>query len=61
MGAINVVKTGFQSLGPVVTGVLVERDLFWVAFLIAGSMKALYDLSLLAVFANHQSREEQDE
>ena len=57
MGAINVVRTGAQSLGPIITGVLVEKNLFWVAFLIAGSMKAVYDLSILGVFANHQTRE----
>jgi len=60
MGAINVVKTLSQSVGPMLTGILVEKNLFWVAFLIAGSLKAIYDLSLLAVFAKHQSRDEQD-
>jgi MFS family permease len=58
MGAINVVKTLAQSVGPVVTGFLAEKNLFWVAFFIAGSLKATYDLSLLGVFANHQSRDE---
>jgi Na+/melibiose symporter-like transporter len=61
MGAINVVKTGAQSLGPVVTGALVEKNLFWVAFLIAGSMKAVYDVCILGVFKNHQSREEREQ
>lgn len=61
MGAINVIKTGTQSLGPVLTGVLVGRNLFWVAFLLAGSLKVVYDLSILSVFVNHQSREEVDQ
>lgn len=61
MGAINVVKTGAQSIGPIVTGILVEKNLFWVAFLIAGSMKAVYDLSILGVFANYQTREEREQ
>jgi MFS family permease len=60
MGAINVVKTGAQSLGPIITGILIEKNLFWVAFLIAGSMKAVYDLSILGVFANYQTREERE-
>jgi MFS family permease len=60
MGAINVVKTLSQSVGPMFTGILVEKNLFWVAFLIAGSLKAMYDFSLLTVFAKHQSRDEQD-
>lgn len=61
MGAINVVKTTAQSLGPLITGVLADRGLFWVAFLTAGSLKATYDLGMLAVFAGYQSREEQEE
>lgn len=61
MGAINVVRTGAQSIGPIFTGLLVEKNLFWVAFLIAGSMKAIYDLSILGVFANHQTREEREQ
>lgn len=61
MGAINVVKTSAQSLGPLITGVLAGHNLFWVAFIMAGSLKATYDLGMLAVFAGHRSREEQEE
>lgn len=60
MGAINVVRTGAQSIGPIITGILVENNLFWVAFLIAGSMKAVYDLSILGVFANYQREERRE-
>ena len=59
MGTINVVKTFSQSMGPLITGVLASKQLFWVAFLLAGSMKATYDLGMLAVFAGHKTREEQ--
>lgn len=58
MGTINVVKTSAQTLGPFITGVLASNKLFWVAFVIAGSLKATYDLGMLAVFANHKPREE---
>jgi hypothetical protein len=58
MGTINVVKTSAQSLGPLITGVLASNKLFWVAFVMAGSLKATYDLGMLAVFANHKPREE---
>jgi sugar phosphate permease len=58
MGTINVVKTSAQSLGPFITGILANNALFWVAFVMAGSLKATYDLGLLAVFANHKPREE---
>lgn len=61
MGLINVVKTSSQSLGPFITGLLANKNLFWVAFLCAGSLKACYDLGMLAVFAGHKTREEVDE
>ncbi|KAJ6443438.1 L-fucose permease [Purpureocillium lavendulum] len=57
MGAVNVVKTTAQSLGPLITGVLAGRDLFWVSFVCAGSLKACYDLGLLAVFKNREHRD----
>ncbi|KIW82614.1 hypothetical protein Z517_05641 [Fonsecaea pedrosoi CBS 271.37] len=58
MGTINVVKTCAQSMGPVITGVLGTKNHFWVAFVAAGSLKATYDLGLLALFAERKSREE---
>ena len=58
MGFINVVKTSAQSLGPFITGLLAGHKLFWVAFLLAGSLKAIYDLGMLAVFASHTTYEE---
>lgn len=58
MGLINVVKTSSQSLGPSITGLLANRNLFWVAFLCAGSLKACYDLGILAVFAGHKTPED---
>lgn len=50
MGVVNILKTLAQSSGPSVTGVLAGRDHFWVAFVAAGSLKAAYDLGLLAFF-----------
>lgn len=58
MGTINVVKTSSQSLGPLVTGVLATKSLFWVAFMVAGALKATYDLGMLAIFMGHKTREE---
>lgn len=58
MGFFNVVKTSAQSMGPLITGVLAEHKLFWVAFVAAGSLKATYDLGMLAVFAGHKTHEE---
>jgi hypothetical protein len=61
MGVINVVKTSAQSLGPFATGLLANRGLFWLAFVMAGSLKATYDLGMLAVFAGHKTHEERAE
>ncbi|MCJ1284589.1 hypothetical protein MMC26_003922 [Xylographa opegraphella] len=60
MGVINVVKTCSQSIGPSITGILADHDLFWVAFVIAGSLKATYDLGMLATFLGHEKRDEEE-
>ncbi|KAF2002516.1 para-aminobenzoate synthase [Amniculicola lignicola CBS 123094] len=59
MGIVNIIKTLAQSTGPSVTGVLAGHNHFWVAFVVAGSMKAAYDVALLIFFAGrvHKSRE----
>ncbi|KAF7593025.1 hypothetical protein BBP40_012112 [Aspergillus hancockii] len=54
MGAINVVKTSSQSLGPLITGVLSNHGLFGVSFTIAGILKAIYDIGMLLNFAGKE-------
>lgn len=61
MGAVNVVKTLSQSVGPAVTGTLAQKNLFWVAFIAAGSLKLLYDVLMLAMFLGHRTVEERAE
>ncbi|KAE8157419.1 major facilitator superfamily domain-containing protein [Aspergillus tamarii] len=51
MGAINVVKTSSQSLGPLITGVLSNHGIFGLSFTIAGILKAIYDIGMLLSFA----------
>jgi sugar phosphate permease len=58
MGVINVVKTASQSLGPLITGILAGHQLFWVAFVAAGTCKVIYDLGMLAVFVNHKTHDD---
>lgn len=58
MGIVNVVRTLSQSGGPVMTGWLAGMNKFWVAFLIAGALKAGYDLAMLKMFLGFRSREE---
>lgn len=50
MGVVNVVKTLSQSSGPSLTGHLAGEGRFWVAFVVAGGLKAVYDLLLLGLF-----------
>ena len=61
MGVVNVVKTLAQSGGPIATGWLAEIGKFRIAFLIAGAMKASYDLAMLKMFLGYKSREEEEE
>ena len=61
MGVVNVVKTLSQSGGPVATGWLAGIDKFWIAFLVAGGLKATYDLALLKMFLGYKSREDIEE
>ncbi|KAL8732271.1 MAG: hypothetical protein Q9166_002843 [cf. Caloplaca sp. 2 TL-2023] len=58
MGVVNVVRALSQSGGPVLTGWLAGMKKFWIAFLIAGALKAGYDLAMLKLFLGNRSREE---
>ncbi|KAJ5101436.1 hypothetical protein NUU61_003658 [Penicillium alfredii] len=59
MGAVNVVKTTTQSLGPLLTGVLARNNLFGVSFIIAGCLKVVYDLGMLFSFAGKETARKQ--
>lgn len=61
MGTLNVIRTTSQSLGPLITGVLVDKNFFWVSFVVAGCLKACYDLGLLAMFKNKERERERAE
>lgn len=52
MGIVNTVKTMSQSSGPLITGTLASDQRFWIAFVLAGSLKASYDLAMLSMFVN---------
>ncbi|KAG9566189.1 MFS general substrate transporter, partial [Aureobasidium melanogenum] len=56
MGTLNTVKTAAQSAGPLVTGVLAQHKHFGSAFVVAGILKAGYDLGLLNWFAESKMR-----
>lgn len=50
MGIVNTLKILSQSAGPWITGVLAGGGRFWVAFVVAGALKAGYDVLLLGMF-----------
>lgn len=49
-GWVNVVKTLAQVIGPTIVGGLTNKGLQWLTFVIAGSLKATYDVGILATF-----------
>lgn len=61
MGLFNITKTSAMTLGPTITGILANKGLIWIAFVTAGTLKATYDLGMLAVFAGHKSVEDRNE
>lgn len=70
MGIVNTFNTISQSSGPLITGALAGHGRFWIAFVVAGALKGLYDLGLLAMFVhtklegdgnNPESSEQTDE
>ncbi|KAK7514954.1 major facilitator superfamily domain-containing protein [Phyllosticta citriasiana] len=58
MGIVNVVKTLAQSAGPSFTGLLAGDRRFWVAFVVAGALKAVYDVGLLVFFIPSDDEDE---
>ena len=61
MGFVNVVRTGSQSLGPVLTGAVSQLGKGWLPFALAGGLKVGYDLCLLVMFQGHKTREDKEE
>lgn len=52
MGIVNTVKTMSQSSGPLITGLLASGNRFWIAFVVAGALKASYDFAMLYMFSS---------
>jgi MFS family permease len=63
MGITTMLRTLGSTVGPSVTGVLAGHDRFWIAFVVAGTLRICYDLGLWAMFVNmrlytHESKDE---
>lgn len=52
MGITTVVRTLAAMMGPTVTGILAGQNNFWIAFIMAGSCRILYDIGLYVLFVN---------
>ncbi|KAJ4132584.1 hypothetical protein NW754_015401 [Fusarium falciforme] len=50
MGVINIVKTVGSCLGLYVTGFFAGLDQFWLAFIVAGALKLVYNVLILVFF-----------
>ncbi|KAF2468289.1 MFS general substrate transporter [Lindgomyces ingoldianus] len=52
MGITSMLRTLAMSVGPTVTGILAGNGRFWIAFLVAGICRVVYDLGLFTMFVN---------
>lgn len=52
MGITSTLRTMSMAVGPSVTGVLAGSDRFWIAFVVGGALRILYDLGLWGMFVN---------
>jgi MFS family permease len=51
-GITSLVRTLASAIGPALTGGLAEKGQFWVAYVLAGSLRLAYDFGLWALFIN---------
>ncbi|KAH8886074.1 MFS general substrate transporter [Thozetella sp. PMI_491] len=54
MGITGMLRTLAATSGPTLTGFLADSNRFWIAFVVAGSLRLAYDLGLWAMFINIQ-------
>jgi MFS family permease len=52
MGITSMLRTLAGAAGPTVTGLLAGSERFWIAFVVAGTLRISYDLGLWALFVN---------
>ncbi|KAH8819882.1 major facilitator superfamily domain-containing protein [Xylogone sp. PMI_703] len=55
LGLINVVRTGSQSLGPLITGAMSLSGKGWLPFVLAGGLKVAYDMALFIMYSEYES------
>ena len=52
MGITSALRTLAMTIGPSITGGLAGSGRFWIAFVVAGSLRIMYDMGLWAMFVN---------
>ncbi|KAH7127471.1 major facilitator superfamily domain-containing protein [Dactylonectria macrodidyma] len=52
MGITSTVRTLAMAVGPSLTGALAGSDKFWIAYVVGGVLRIMYDLGLWAMFVN---------
>lgn len=64
MGITSALRTLAATSGPMVTGFLAGSERFWVAFVVGGACRLVYDVGLWVLFVNvklHQHEEDRGE
>jgi MFS family permease len=56
MGFIFMAKSAASCGGPILTGALAQRELLWVAFVLAGAGMCVYDLGIWGAFGRQRGR-----
>ncbi|KAK3067199.1 hypothetical protein LTR53_016066 [Teratosphaeriaceae sp. CCFEE 6253] len=61
LGVMNLVKMTTNASGSFLTGVLADRDMFWLVFVLAGALKIVYVTGMLYTFLAVDRRMTRDE
>lgn len=51
-GITTILRTFASTIGPTLTGGLAQQGRFWIAFVLAGSLRLIYDFGLWVLFVN---------
>jgi hypothetical protein len=51
-GITTMLRTFASTIGPTLTGGLAQQGRFWIAFVLAGSLRLIYDFGLWVLFVN---------
>lgn len=54
MGITSTLRTLANVTGPSLTGLLADRNKFWIAFVVGGALRLAYDVGLFVMFINIQ-------